>query len=665
VTRPQSARAAAGGGRADSRRGAEALARGDLEGAARAFEQAIRQGTRDPHAFNNLGVIRAQRGDFEGAIPLFEGALARNPGLADARENLAHALGVRGRLRLAEKRLEEAVADLSSSLQLNPLVAVNASDLGAILVGLGRHEEAVRCYLRAIELEPNYPLAHTNLGSALFAMGRFADAAAALVKAIELDPTDARPFINLAAVEEKRGNLTRAEAMGRQALLLAPSSPDAHHNLALALMQQGDLAGTLENFRAALARSPERTDCRSSYLFALNNDPATSPEELAAEHRRFDERCRKRAPLTARPRLTGRRLRVGYLSPDLRTHSCAYFFEPLLRAHDRAAVEITCYSDSFVADKVTERLRASAEHWRVVAGMPDDKLAEQVRADEIDVLVEMAGHTAGNRMSLLAGRIAPVQLSYLGYPATTGLAAMDVRITDAIADPVGLTESLHTEALARIDGGFLCYTPPAGEQPVAAPPALSQGAVTFGSFNSLIKVNDAVLDAWATLLHLVPGGRLLLKARAFSEEKVRQRFWSKLERRGIPRERVELLPPIGSIADHLATYGRIDIALDTFPYNGTTTTCEALWMGVPVVTFAGRSHASRVGASLLARVGLDELVAPSVEESLRVASRLAADLDRLAQLRTSMRERMRASPLMDAGRLARQVEAVYRQSAPG
>jgi protein O-GlcNAc transferase len=274
----------------------------------------------------------------------------------------------------------------------------------------------------------------------------------------------------------------------------------------------------------------------------------------------------------------------------------------------------------------------------------------------------MAGHTAGNRMALLARRVAPVQITYLGYPASTGLAAMDHRITDAIADPEGMTEAFHTEQLVRIDGGFLCYAPafPGQEGPaVTPPPSLAGGPVTFGSFNSLIKVNDAVLDAWATLLHLVPKGRLLLKARAFTEETVRQRLWKQLQARGIARERVELVAPLGPIAEHLAAYGRIDIALDTFPYNGTTTTCEALWMGVSVVTFAGRCHAARVGASLLARVGLDELVAPTLEGSLKVAVQLARDPERLASLRSSMRERMLGSPLMDAGRLARQLEATY------
>jgi protein O-GlcNAc transferase len=648
----------AGGAEADCRRGAESLARGDFSAAARAFRKAIERGSKDPHAYNNLGVILAREADYDGAIPLFEAALARAPEMADAKENLVQAHNARSLQRRLVGRIEEAVEDLRASHALAP-TAKTITDAGALLASLGRNRESAQCCIEALDLDPDCALAQLNLGAALLQLGRLDGAAQVLVRAIELAPDDARPFVNLASVEEKRGRLTRAEALAREAVRLDPKLWSGYHNVAQALLPQGDLVGTVEHLRAALAAGGG-ADSLSALLFTLNNEPRLSPEALFAEHRRFDELCDvKVEPRPPRPaRGPGRRLRVGYLSPDLRTHSVAYFFEPLLRAHDRGAVEITCYSDSHISDAVTARLQPLAEHWRPTAGMPGPELAELIARDEIDVLVEMAGHTGGNRMALLARRVAPVQVTYLGYPASTGLSAMDLRITDGIADPVGMTEAFHSERLARVEGGFLCYGP--GEAPpLSPPPCASSGTVTFGSFNSLIKVNDAVLDAWATLLHLVPNGRLLLKARAFSEEKVRLRLWRKLEARGIPQERVELVPPIDVIADHLAAYARIDIALDTFPYNGTTTTCEALWMGVPVVTFAGRSHASRVGASILARVGLDQLVAPTLEESLRIAATLAGDPALLSGLRMTMRDRMLASPLMDGARLARQVEAIY------
>lgn len=582
----------------ECQRAAAALARGDLDGAARAYRKAIRRGTTDPDAYNNLGAILARQGDLDAAILLFERALSLAPHGVDARANLAGALAARGAARYAAGRGDGAAADLRASLALDPRSPRTAADLGAVLVTAGNPGEAAR--------------------------------------------------------------------WSREALALAPGFAPAHVNLSAALLQQGDLQGALRHGVEALRLAPERPDYHSAVLMALNYDPGVSPAALAREHLAFDARFGVAAPGSPRRRRDpGRRLRVAYLSPDLRRHSVAFFFEPLLGAHDRASVEITCYADSSASDGVTERLRASAEHWHVVAGTTDQALAERIARDEIDVLVDLCGHTGKNRMALFAGRAAPVQFTYLGYPATTGLAAMDYRVTDALADPVGASEALHSERLVRLDGGFLCYSPPlpASECPaVTPPPSVAGGPVTFGSFNALMKVNDLVLDAWASLLHQVPGARLLLKAGALGDEEVRQRLWSRLEARQVDRTRVELLPAALGLAAHLATYQRLDIALDTFPYNGTTTTCEALWMGVPVIAFAGAAHAGRVGCSILERVGLGELAPATLAHALAAAVRLAGDPDRLVALRRSMRDRMLASPLMDAGRVARQLEAAYHQA---
>jgi protein O-GlcNAc transferase len=379
------------GGDSDCQRALAALGRGDLEAAARAYRQAIRRGTRNPDAYNNLGVILAQGRDWDAAIPLFERGLALAPGGADARENLAGALAARGLERHAAGRLDEAIHDLRASLAHSPPSPRTAADLAAVLVGAGRMAEAAdQC---------------------------------------------------------------------RRALALAPDFAPAHMNLATALLQQGQLADALSHAREAIRLAPDRADYQSGYLLALNYDPALAPQAVAAEHLRFGAGRGAGASGPVR-RSPGRRLRVGYLSPDLRRHSVAYFFEPLLRAHDREAVEITCYADATASDEVTVRLRQQAEHWRVVAGLSDQALAQAIRADEIDVLVDLAGHTGNNRLALFGARAAPVQVTYLGYPATTGLVAMDHRITDAVADPPGLTEAFHSEHLVRVEGGFLCYAAP-------------------------------------------------------------------------------------------------------------------------------------------------------------------------------------------------------------
>jgi protein O-GlcNAc transferase len=659
-------RGAQAGGDPDFQRAVAALARGDLQTAERGLRKLIRRGTGNAHVYNNLGALLAKRGELTDALQMFEAALTRDAALASARENLIQARATRGIGHYRRGELAEAEADLRAALALNPTSGVLASDLGAVLAAGGRFPEAIELYCQAVEKAPELPVGYTNLGTAMVALGKIPEACQVLEQALRIAPDNVTALINLAGVMETLGRLGRAETLARRAIEIDPRSAVAHNNLGTALLQQGDLEGTLAHYHQACVLAPERADCFSSYLFTLNNDPRLRPEEIFAQHRQFDA---KYGPEQPRPRVRrvrpeGRRLRVGYLSPDFRSHSVAYFFDPLLGAHDQRAVEITCYSDAAVNDGVTKRLRAQAEHWRQVAGLSDAAIARIVEEDGIDVLVDLAGHTASNRMRLFARRAAPVQFTYLGYPASSGLAAMDYRLTDAVADPVG-AEAVHTEELARLEGGFLCYRPPfgTGEGPQVAPPPSASGApVTFGSFNSLIKANDAVLDAWARLLQRVPGSRLLLKARAMSEEVVQERLWRKMEERGIARARVELAPPAPRIDDHLAIYGRIDIALDTFPYNGTTTTCEALWMGVPLVTFAGPVHSSRVGSSILTRIGLEELSAPTLEASLDIAATLAADTDRLVSLRHSMRDRMSCSPLMDAPRLAREIEAAYHQA---
>jgi predicted O-linked N-acetylglucosamine transferase (SPINDLY family) len=653
----------------DGLRAAGALARGDLDGAARAYRKAIRRGTKDPDAYNNLGVIEAQRGDLDAAIPLFHGALSLGTAAPDTRENLAQALAGRGAARYAQGRFQEAVADFSERVQLEPRSPRAWTELGAALAGTARHAEAVEHHRRAISLAPDYALAHSNLGASLLALKQLEEATRVLERALSLAPNEPNAAINLATAQQRLGNLARAEDLARQALALSPQSAEAHNNLGLALSAQGAVEEALEHFGRAVALAPRNPAHFSARLLNLHYDPEAIPAAIAAEHRRFYEifGANRPAVAPATPRTSSRRLRVGYLSPDLRRHSVSYFFEPLLRAHDREGVEVICYADVPRPDEVSLRLAALAEHWRPTSAMSDDELRRLIERDRIDVLVDLAGHTAGNRMSLLARRVAPSQFSYLGYPNTTGLGTMDHRVTDGIADPPGQTEAWHSEELVRIEGGFLCYAPPlpAGECPeVAPPPAVSRGAVTFGSFNNLAKLNGAVLDAWAVLLARIPGSRLLIKARGLENDRTRQRIWSRFEGRGTPRDRVELAPPLGRTADHLAAYAQVDLALDAFPYNGTTTTCEALWMGVPVVTFAGRAHAGRVGASILSRVGLEELAPATLEQSIEAAVRLAGDRDRLVALRQTMRDRLLASPLMDGARLARQLEAAYRRAAP-
>jgi predicted O-linked N-acetylglucosamine transferase (SPINDLY family) len=311
-------------------------------------------------------------------------------------------------------------------------------------------------------------------------------------------------------------------------------------------------------------------------------------------------------------------------------------------------------------DAVTTRLKGLADHWLVTVGLSDDELAERIRADGIDILVDLAGHTANNRLRVFARKPAPVQVTWLGYPNTTGLEAIDYRLVDAVTDPVGEADAWASETLVRLEGGFLCYGALKDVPEPTAPPCLNTGTVTFGSFNNPAKVSAATLDVWAKLLSRLPQARLLLKGKSFADATTRALFLARLGERGVATERVELVAWQAGTTAHLALYHRVDIALDPFPYNGTTTTCEALWMGVPVVTLQGDRHAGRVGASLLTQIGLTALIANSVEEYLENAVALARNPERLSDLRRILRPRMAASPLCDAPAFARKMESAFR-----
>jgi predicted O-linked N-acetylglucosamine transferase (SPINDLY family) len=354
-------------------------------------------------------------------------------------------------------------------------------------------------------------------------------------------------------------------------------------------------------------------------------------------------------------------LRIGYVSPDFVHHAVSYFVEPVLAAHNRAQIEVFCYADAPVADATTARLRGLSDQWRDIAPLNDAQVAELIRSDKIDILVDLAGHTARHRLLVFARRPAPIQLTWIGYPNTTGLETIDSRLTDAISDPLGQTEVFHTEKLVRLPEVFSCYKPSDQAPAVSELPAVKNGYVTFGSFNHFAKINPAVLDLWARLMVRLPSSRLFLKARSLADPETATGVRETFKRHGVAANRLTLCSDELSVAAHQSLYHGVDIALDPFPYNGTTTTCEALWMGVPVITLAGQTHVSRVSASLLTHLGRPEWIAHSEDGYIEKCAALAADLPRLAELRANQREQMRLSPVCDAPRFTAQLEATYRE----
>ena len=567
---------------------------------------------------------------------------------------------------------------------------------GTLLGGLGKFPEAAESLRQAIELQPRHALSRFNLGNVLSGLGRFDEAAEAYARALELDPGKPEIMHALARVEVNRGRPREAIALYRRYLQLRPGDPGVYGSLGAChfhlreleeagenyrhalsrrrdaawldglgatLCQQGRQAEAMQAHREAVCLSPSNARYHSNLLLSLQYLPELSPLDRLTEHRLWAETHQSLVAPTVYHRNVPdpeRRLRVGYVSPDFRTHSVAYFFEALLRHHDEKAVESYCYTCASYRDATTIRLGQAADHWRDISAMNDPQAIERIRTDGIDILMDLAGHTAGNRLGVFAGRPAPVQITALGYPSTTGLPTIDYRLTDAIADPAG-QEAFHSERLLRLPGCFLCYAQPE-HAPASAPcPVTSNGFVTFGSFNNLAKINAGVVALWSRLLQSVPGSRLLIKNPSLSDRATADRYAELFRQHGLPAGRVTLLGLAPTIEQHLNTYRLLDIALDTSPYNGTTTTCEALYMGVPVITLAGSSHAGRVGTSLLTTLGLDELIAATPEDYLAHAEALAQDTSRLSALRNTLRPRLLASPLCDGAAYARKIERAYRE----
>ncbi|CAO3357926.1 O-linked N-acetylglucosamine transferase, SPINDLY family protein [Azospirillum melinis] len=593
----------------------------------------------------------------EAAQAGYRAVLAREPGHPQANNNL-------GILLRRARRWEEAAVCLRKAVAGWPEDSGVRSNLACTLGDQGRVAEATATLRVALALSPEAPGSWFNAGNLLKSARNSEGAKAAYRRAIRLDPDMGEALSNLGDSQREEGALTQAVDSYLAAIRARPDLPQPFVNLGEALKDQGRITEAIGILQKGLERHPDMVLMRSNLLLALHYSPWIPPEVIARAHAHWNERHARPlfdgAKRFANDRDPDRLLRVGYVSPDFCHHACAHFIEPLLRGHDRGAVEVLCYATERRRDGMTLRMEALADGWRSLADLDDAAAAALVERDRVDLLIDLAGHTAGGRPLLFARRPAPVQITWLGYPDTTGMPAVDCRLTDAVADPPGESDGWHAERLVRLPRGFLAFQPPADAGPVADLPALANGFVTFGSFNSLAKMTPEVVRVWSALLARVPSARLLLKSPGFEDSAVRNAVHRDFARRGARPERIELLMPTESVADHLRAYGRLDVALDPFPYNGTTTTCEALWMGVPVVTLAGRHHVARVGASLLAGCGLDELIGRDEAGYVDAAVALAGDLARLSSLRRGMRTRLESSALLDHHGFARSVEEAYR-----
>jgi predicted O-linked N-acetylglucosamine transferase (SPINDLY family) len=660
---------------------------GGLDEAEKSYRKAIaiRPDLAVPHY--NLGNIRLEKGRPKEAAAHYEQALARDPGHHGARMNLGAVLRDLG-------RREEAAACYEQALKQHPEDPDVRVNLGAVLRDLGRTADAESCYRKALELAPDFALGHFNLGNALRDQGRVAEAVASYEravalspdcasffsnlgnalrelgrpdeavgvyrKALEAEPENAEARVNLGNAFKEMGRLAEAEAVYREALLVQPEMAETHFNLGTVFQDQCRIKDAIACYRRALALRPDHVIAHSNLLMNIQYDPDMTPETLLEEALdwermqlagiRADESHRNEPD-------PERRIRIGYVSGDLRRHPVGYFLDGVLAGHDADRFEVFCYANQSYRDDLTDRLRKNALHWRDIAGIPDGRVADLIRKDSVDILVDLSGHTARNLLTVFGRKPAPVQATWAGYVGTTGLSAMDYLISDDRETPAG-RDGWYREEIVRLPDCYVCYTPPDYAPPVAPLPARKNGFVTFGCFNNLSKLNSAVVELWTRLLRETPEARLLLVTKALGDSVTRERFREAFARADVA-DRVDfrgMLPH----PELLGCYGEIDIALDPFPYSGGLTTLESLWMGIPVITLGGDRFAARHSLSHLTAAGLTEFITADADSYIKAAATLAGDLPRLESLRLGLREKMASSPLCDCPRFTRNLEEAYR-----
>lgn len=627
--------------------------KGTQDEAADLIRRAIALNPENPIYHSNLGNVLVASGQVEDAAHSFETATRLKPDFAQAHSNLGTCLHKLGRIPEAEQAARAAV-------QLQPELPDAQFTLGNILMSEGKATEALACASAAIALQPDHALAQALAGSALFAVGRAGDSLAYFDRAVDLNPNDPVIHMNRGNALLEDGRLEEAISACRHAVRINPNLAVALAVMGGALKQQGRIAEARSAYRNAMTADPGLASAHSDLLFTLQYDLACTPQDGLAEARNWNTTFTTQLKAPQAPETTPVNhgpLRVGYVSADLRTHSVSYFMTSVLKLHDPEKVEVFCYTNAKVEDGQTQKFKSWSRHWANIVDMDDDQAANLIRTDGIEILVDLSGHTGGNRLALFARRPAPLQITYLGYPATTGLNAIDYRLTDAVADPEGSSDRDYSETLVRLPRGFLCYTPPDG----APDPKRDAGPLTFGSFNNVPKINQQVVAVWARILRAMPDAHLLLKHRSYSDQATRRRYIEMFTHEGIDPDSVTMTGFVDGTEDHLAIYNKVDVALDTFPYNGTTTTAEALWMGVPVVTVLGDRHAARVGGSILSHAGLPELIARDLDHYVALAVEIAGDQNKLKSYRAGLRGKLAKSLFLDGPGFTRALEDTYRR----
>jgi predicted O-linked N-acetylglucosamine transferase (SPINDLY family) len=596
------------------------LSENKLEEANKILSQLSIQAPRDADIWLCLGYIAGNRQEYERAVDYFKKAIAIEPGNAKILFNY-----------------------------------------GIALRDVGNFDNAIEVFKKSLEKEPNNTETLDCLAHAYMNSGSLVEAIAVFKKSLHINPNQAETQSNLGSIYQAQGELSKAEKRYLEAFRLNPQL-NIYDNLGSVLVMQGRYKESMEVYRNGLIKQPKNARVFSNLLLALNYMEDVTQKDIFDEHNKWSQIFEDPSTYITHgvSDHDDERLRIGYYSPDFREHSVAYFIEPIIENHDKNKFTTYAYYPLNKEDAVTARLKERFDNWRNVSNLTESEIAEVIKADKIDIMVDLAGHTANNSLLTFSKKPAPAQITYLGYPNTTGLKAIQYRITDDIADPEGQDE-FYSEELCRLPGCFLTYKPDENSPAVSVSPVIKNMYITFGSFNNLAKINDSVIGVWCEILKKLPDSRLLIKNPSLTDLITRETYLQKFREFEIDDKRISLIGHTPTRYEHLSLYSDIDIALDTFPYNGTTTTCEALWMGVPVIALCGDHHAARVSTSLLTAANRNEWIAYTVEEYVDKAVKLALDTKSLKSKRSMQRDFIRNSPLLDNKTFVASLENEYKK----
>nr|MBF0221225.1 tetratricopeptide repeat protein [Desulfobulbaceae bacterium] len=628
---------------------------GDFHKAERLAQKALAIKT-DPAFLTNLGSAYKGQKKYSQAITAYKKALQIKPDFIEALFNLANTL-------FENHDYVEAEGYFKKTLQLKPNMHEARNRLGRTYNQLADHEEAINCFNHVLKSEPGNLQARNNVGYSLQELGRLDEAIDQYKKALEYHPERPELQNNIGNVLVRQGKFHEAINWYQQAVTSQPDYEEANVNLAWTYGQHGLYKESIRCLQNLCARKTDSHYAYSDLLFNCNYDPSLNNNDLFEAAKEWWVRFTKSAEgknlktnLQTGPKKAGEVLNIGFMSPDFRQHPVGLFILPLLQNISESGFKIFCYAEmgSSNHDAITLEIMQLSDSWYSTRGVDDEKVAEKISSDKIDILIDLAGHSANNRLPVMARKPAPLQASWLGYVNTTGLPVIDYRLTDQIANPGG-SELYYSESLVYLPHGFFCYLPPAECPDVAPLPALASGQITFGSFNNIIKITEEVLEVWAKIVIAVPNSKLLWVSKAFTDRHIQAHFLNIFNSHGVPASRIEMVSNL-PMKEYLATHNRVDIALDPFPHNGHTITCHSLWMGVPVITLKGDRYATRMGASLMTRIDLENYIAESKDDYIEKARALAANIEELKKLRSTMRNRMLSSPICDAKQFTREFE---------